>query len=123
MLPYAVITITLALLLYTTGVLAEKKQGELKKWHLVIFWLGFVFDTVGTTLMRTLASGEFRLNFHGVTGMLAIIIMFFHAVWATVVLVSHQEKMMKNFHKFSLVAWFIWLIPFVSGMMFAMVNR
>lgn len=122
MLPYAIITINLALLFYTIGVWAEKKQGVLKKWHLIIFWLGFAFDTIGTTLMTTLSTGNFRLNFHGITGVLAIVLMFLHAVWATIVLTSNQEQRKINFHKFSIVAWCIWLIPFISGMLFAMVG-
>lgn len=122
MLPYAIITINLALLFYTIGVWAEKKQGVLKKWHLIIFWLGFAFDTIGTTLMTTLSKGDLRLNFHGITGVLAIVLMFLHAVWATIVLTSNQEQRKINFHKFSIVAWCIWLIPFISGMLFAMVG-
>jgi uncharacterized repeat protein (TIGR03987 family) len=122
MLPYAVITISLALVFYTIGVWAEKRQGILKRWHLVVFWLGFAFDTTGTTLMGTLVTGGFRLNFHGVTGLLAIVLMLFHAVWATVVLALNQEDMRQNFHKFSIVVWLIWLVPFLSGMLFAMVG-
>lgn len=122
MLPYAVVSINLALLFYTIGVWSEKKQGELKRWHVIVFWLGFLFDTIGTTLMGTLASGGFRFNFHGVTGILAIVLMFFHAVWATIVLALNKEASKKNFHKFSIVVWFIWLIPFISGMLFAMIG-
>lgn len=122
MLLYAVITINLALLFYTIGVWSEKKQGVLKRWHLIVFWLGFIFDTTGTTLMGSLASGGFQFNFHSVTGVLAIVLMLFHAAWATVVLVRNQETMKKNFHKLSFVVWCIWLIPFISGMLFAMLN-
>lgn len=122
MLPYAVTAINLALLFYTVGVFAEKKQGILKPWHLAVFWLGFVFDTTGTTLMGTLVSGGFRFNFHGITGTLAIVLMLFHVVWATIVLISNQESMKKNFHRLSIVVWLIWLVPFISGMLFAMIG-
>lgn len=122
MLPYAVIAINLALLFYTIGVWSEKKQGILKRWHLITFWLGFLFDTIGTTLMGTLVSGGFRFNFHGITGVLAIVLMLFHAIWATVVLVRNQESMKQNFHKLSIAVWFIWLIPFISGMIFGMIG-
>jgi uncharacterized repeat protein (TIGR03987 family) len=115
MLIYAIITITIALIFYTIGVWGEKLQGELKKWHLVLFWIGLLFDTTGTTLMSKLAIGGFKLNFHGVTGLLAIILMIFHAVWATVVLVKNYEDSKKNFHKFSIFVWFIWLVPFIFG--------
>lgn len=122
MLIYAIITITLALAFYTTGVLSEKINGELKKYHVLIFYIGLVFDTVGTTIMGNIASGGFKFNFHGITGLLAILLMLFHAVWATVVLFKNDEKARENFHKLSLVVWIIWLIPFISGVIFGMVK-
>ena len=118
MLFFAIITITSALICYSIGVWSEKIQGKLKIWHLVFFWIGFVFDTTGTTLMSKIVGDGFRLNFHGVTGILAIILMLVHAVWATTVLIRNNPDKIKNFHKFSILVWVIWLIPFVSGMIF-----
>lgn len=118
MLMYAVISINAALLFYTIGVWSEKIQGSLKNWHLVIFWIGLVFDTLGTTLMGKIAGSGFQFNFHGITGLLAIVLMLFHAVWATVVLVKNNKEAKANFHKFSIVVWIIWLIPFISGAIF-----
>lgn len=120
MLTYAVISITSALVFYTIGVWSEKKQGVLKSWHLVIFWIGLIFDTLGTTLMSKIANDTFELNFHGITGLLAIILMLFHAIWATIVLFRNNEKLKADFHKFSIIVWIIWLIPFMSGAIFGM---
>ena len=55
------------------------------------------------------------MNFHGLTGILAIALMLIHAIWAAVVLIKKNENMMSKFHKFSIVVWIIWLIPFISG--------
>lgn len=121
MLIYAIIAITLALVFYTIGVWSEKIQGGLKKWHLVLFYIGLVFDTTGTALMSKIVSTSgFVLNFHGITGLLAILLMLFHALWATVVLVKNDEKAKANFHKLSIIVWIIWLIPFISGAIFGM---
>jgi len=120
MLIYAIIAITLALVFYTIGVWSEKFQGGLKKWHLVMFYFGLVFDTTGTTIMSQIATGGSLLSFHGITGLLAILLMLFHAVWATVVLVRNDEKAKANFHKLSIIVWLIWLIPFISGAVFGM---
>ena len=122
MLVYAIISITLALIFYTIGVWSEKKQGELKKWHLVFFYLGLIFDTLGTTLMGEIVNAGFQLNFHGVTGLLAIILMLLHALWATIVLIKNDEKAKANFHKLSIIVWLIWLIPFISGAIFGMLH-
>ncbi|WP_296560364.1 HsmA family protein [uncultured Acetobacterium sp.] len=118
MLIYASTAITLALVFYSIGVWAEKLQGQLKVWHLVVFYLGLACDTTGTMLMGELAGGVTLLSFHGLTGLLAILLMLFHAVWATVVLVRNDQKARASFHKLSLIVWLIWLIPFVSGAIF-----
>lgn len=123
MLLYAVLFITLALVFYTVGVWSEKIQGSLKVWHLVMFWIGFACDTTGTTLMGKLAKDAFAVNFHSVTGFLAIVLMAVHAVWATTVLFRGGERQKRNFHRFSILVWFIWLIPYISGMIMGMTRR
>lgn len=122
MLLYAIVSITLALVFYTVGVWSEKLQGTLKKWHLCLFWIGFIFDTLGTTLMGQLANEALKLNFHSVTGAAAIILMLIHAVWATIVLTKNNPKQKINFHKFSIVVWLVWLIPYLSGMIIGMMK-
>ncbi|MGB7606696.1 MAG: HsmA family protein [Lutisporaceae bacterium] len=117
---YSIISMCLALTFYSLGVWSEKKQGTLKKWHLYVFWAGLVFDTLGTTVMSNMSSGSFKLDFHGVTGLLAIILMLVHALWASIVLVKNNENMKVKFHKFSIIVWSIWLVPFISGAIFAM---
>jgi uncharacterized repeat protein (TIGR03987 family) len=118
LLPFAVVFINLALVLYTIGVWGEKIVGRLKHWQLIFFWAGFIFDTTGTTLMGEIA-GKINFDLHGLTGVAAIVLMALHAVWATFVLVKNHEAAIRNFHRFSLVVWFIWLIPFFSGMIMA----
>lgn len=118
MLIYAIISINLALLFYTIGVWSEKKQGELKTWHVAIFWVGLLFDTLGTSLMSKLTNSTFKFNFHGITGAVAILLMMFHAIWASVVLYKNNKQLKIKFHKFSIFVWIIWLIPFLSGLIF-----
>lgn len=117
---YAVIFMCLALTFYSIGVWSEKWQGSLKKWHLFVFWTGLIFDTLGTGVMSEIAQSGFQLNFHGITGLLAIILMFFHAFWATIVLIKKDEAMKLKFHRFSIIVWLIWLVPFISGAVFGM---
>jgi uncharacterized repeat protein (TIGR03987 family) len=120
MLGYAIVTITLALVFYTIGVWGEKLQGQLKKWHLIVFYLGLIFDATGTLIMSKIASGGFKLNFHGITGLLAIVLMLLHTLWATIVVVKKDEKAKASFHNLSIIVWIIWLIPFISGAIFGM---
>jgi uncharacterized repeat protein (TIGR03987 family) len=117
-LAFSTIAITLALVFYSIGVWSERFARILKPKHLAFFWAGFVFDTTGTTLMTTLVNtttkGNF-LNLHALTGVLAIMFMLFHAIWGTLTLISGNEKRLRSFHKFSLVVWIIWLIPYCIG--------
>jgi len=109
------VIITLALLFYSIGVWSERFSGRLKVEHLVFFWLGLLCDTWGTGLMFEMAGG-LTYDVHGLTGLLAIILMLIHAVWATVVLLKKDEQLIVNFHKLSVVVWLIWLIPYFSPM-------
>jgi len=109
------IIISLALVFYSIGVWSERIQGKLKVWHLVFFWLGLVCDTWGTGLMIEMAGG-LTFDIHGVTGVIAIVLMMIHAIWATLVLIKRNENAINNFHKFSLFVWFVWLIPYFSPM-------
>ncbi len=115
----AIIFITSALLFYTVGVWSEKIQGTLKPWHLILFYLGLICDTLGTLFMGQIA-GDFSFNLHSITGTLAIILMLIHAIWATIVLRKNNQKQLAQFHKLSIVVWFIWLVPYFVGMLIGM---
>lgn len=116
----AIVSMILALTCYTIGVFAERKKGLLLPWYAVIFWLGFLFDSTGTSMMSRISGGHFAFNLHGVTGLIALLLMAFHAVWATVILVKKDHRSQEQFHKFSIVVWAIWLVPFVIGMFIGM---
>lgn len=115
--PFASIIITLALLFYSVGVWSERIQGRLKPWHLAFFVLGLICDTWGTGLMFDYAGGM-QFDLHGVSGLLAILLMFVHAAWALAVLLRGREEALTNFHKFSLFVWAVWLVPYFSPMIF-----
>jgi uncharacterized repeat protein (TIGR03987 family) len=83
------------------------------------FWGGFVFDTTGTGIMLEMAGGM-TFDIHGLTGLIAILLMLIHAIWASIVLIRKDEQAIVNFHKFSLVVWLIWLVPYFSGFFLSM---
>lgn len=123
----AISFITSALVLYTVGVFSERNAKTLNKKHVIIFWLGLICDTLGTLTMSNIArsnsfvsNSTLTQNLHGVTGLLAIILMLFHASWATFVLYKNDDNKKKIFHKFSIIVWIIWLIPYFIGMFIGM---
>ncbi len=115
------ILITLALIFYSLGVWAERIARYLKSWHVFSFWIGLVFDISGTYTMHLLAKGPFDITEpHTLTGQIALWLMLIHAVWATRVVLKNDEKLRATFHKFSIIVWLIWLIPYFGGMYLGM---
>ncbi|HKI55030.1 MAG TPA: HsmA family protein [Anaerolineales bacterium] len=119
--PAAVIVINLALLFYSIGVWSERLQGRLRVWHTVFFWMGLICDTWGTGMMFDYVGGM-TFDVHGISGLLAIVLMLVHAIWATYVLLKRDKKMIVSFHKFSVFVWLVWLIPYLSPMVFQIVE-
>ena len=115
--PLSAILIITAFVSYSIGVWSERIAGRLKGWHLIFFWIGLATDASGTGMMAAI-HGLF-LNFHVITGIIALLLMFVHAVWASIVLLGKDERAILNFHKFSVFVWTIWLIPFFTGFFMA----
>jgi len=64
--------------------------------------------------------GGLTYDVHGLTGLLAILLMLIHAAWATLVLMKRDQQMIHQFHRFSVLVWFIWLIPYLSPVFLGM---
>lgn len=121
MLTIAFVLITLALVFYSLGIWSERFARYLKPWHLIAFWIGFLFDTSGTYTMSLISKKPFNFTDpHSLTGQIAIWLMLTHAIWATIVIIKGSEKAKVGFHKYSLIVWLIWLIPYLSGMFLGM---
>lgn len=115
------ILITLALVFYSLGVWTERFVRYLKVWHVAAFWTGFTFDVSGTYAMSKLATGPFDLlASHTLAGQIALWLMLAHAIWATYVVRKGDEKTRSGFHRYSLIVWLIWLIPYCGGMFMGM---
>lgn len=115
------VLITLALIFYSIGIWAERIIRYLKKWHVVFFWLGFIFDLLGTYAMHLLATNPFDITeSHTFTGQIALWLMLMHAVWASYIVIKGNEIARLKFHKYSIVVWFVWLIPYLGGMYLGM---
>jgi uncharacterized repeat protein (TIGR03987 family) len=110
-----------AFVFYTTGVWSERVQRNLYGWHVMLFWLGLACDGYATSLMeRLVAIGERAGVLHTVTGGLAFGLMAMHALWATWVLFFGSREAREGFHRYSVVVWTIWLVPYLGGMIAGM---
>lgn len=126
MLATAIIVITFALVFYSIGVWSERIQKTLKWWHAGAFMLGLMCDATGTFLMSRIADQSTNTGMSTfnqlmvVTGALAIVLMAIHLVWAVLVLLRDRPSEKAKFHKFSLIVWAIWLVPYFTGAIGAM---
>ncbi len=115
------VLITLALCFYSLGVWAERIARTLRPWHVAAFWTGLAFDVSGTWAMHRLATEPFDLLApHTLTGQIALWLMLVHAIWATRVAGRGSERARSRFHRFSLVVWLVWLVPYFGGMYLGM---
>ena len=78
------------------------------------------FGYNGGTGMMFEAAGGMTYDLHGLTGMLAIALMFINAIWATIALAKKDERWLLGFHRFSVIVWGLWLVPYLSPMFIAM---
>ena len=117
----ASILITLALIFYSLGVWSERIARYLKPWHVVAFWIGFMFDISGTWTMHNISGGPLNLlEMHTLTGQIALWLMLAHAIWATRVARKGSEEVQSGFHRYSVVVWTIWMVPYFGGMYIGM---
>lgn len=113
--------ITLALVFYSLGVWGERLVRDLRTWHVVAFWIGLCFDLSGTFAMHELAAGRFDLRDpHTLTGQVALWLMLAHAIWATRVARHGTAAARRGFHRYSMVVWLVWLVPYFGGMYLGM---
>lgn len=116
--PLAGTFITAALVLYSVGVWGERLVGRLAWWHLAFFVAGLTCDTIGTGMMFDFVGGM-TFDVHGISGLIAILLMLVHAAWALVVLRRGDAAAARRFHRFSIFVWLVWLVPYFSPMFFA----
>jgi len=119
----AVLTVTLALTLYTIGTL--KQQRSRRSTAAVRGWLtvGVVFDVTATALM-IVASKSLTPTVHGLLGYSALALM----VTDTVLLWQHarargEAEVSKGLHLFSRAAYGYWVIAYVTGAVLVMAER
>ncbi|MPQ43170.1 HsmA family protein [Clostridium tarantellae] len=120
---FAIIFVNSALVLYTLAVISENRSKTLKRIHAIEFWIAFICNILGMGIMSTIENNKIIVNIsqtieilHVISGGVAIILMLFHALWATWVLLKGSKEIKEKFHKLNIFIWLIWLIPYGVGM-------
>jgi uncharacterized repeat protein (TIGR03987 family) len=110
------IIVTSALILYSIGVFAERKQKAITKRVLLFLSLGLLFDVTATACM-IIGSTNSPFTFHGFigyTGLLAMIIETSLAYRFNIKYGSTQT-VSKGLHAYTLFAYILWVVVYVTG--------
>jgi len=110
---------TAALILYTIAVWTERSIKKLAIWIIIVFALGFLCDTIGTSFMFK-AAGTLKLTIHSAFGYLALGIMLLHLIWAILSRIKIW-KCEEYFTRYSIWAWIVWMVAFITGAIVSMI--
>lgn len=110
---YLELLFIVALVLYTVAIFSHKFKGELERWMISVFGLGLLADISGTLFLCILHSKGWKWNLHTISGLAALVIMALHFGWA--LLAKTKVQFNESFEKYSLYAWCLWILAFVSG--------
>lgn len=57
---------------------------------------------------------------HTLTRQIALWLMLAYATWATIVVRKDKTDLRKSFHRYSILVWLVWLVPYIGGVILGM---
>ncbi len=112
-----IIFISIAAVFYTVVIFSEKIKGRLELWMILLFLFAFIFDALGTLQMAAISTNFLQdatfLILHSLLGVAVLIIMLVHLLIAVLVFVF--EEYQYYFSMFSVYAWLLWMVAFLTG--------
>ena len=104
-----------ALILYSVAVLAAFFAKRVKRWHVVLLWLGVLFDMLATGMMA-LQIGGFAADLHTALALAVWAGMVAVSAFATWALVKDDGALSRTVARWSLLPWLLWVAVLVWGM-------
>ena len=102
----------IALAGYTFAILRHRILGFTDNLMIWTFGVALVADTSGTIFLCAREAASFSWSVHTISGILALVIMALHFLWA--LKAQRDPKTDQYFHRYSLWAWGLWLVAFVT---------
>lgn len=103
-----------ALLLYSFVIWSHQIKKRFSPWMVWLFGIGLVADTSGTVFLCVAAASRWTFTVHTISGLVSLLIMALHFGWA-LLSITLGGKFEAYFKRFSVFAWLLWLVAFVSG--------
>ena len=119
----AVSTVTLALIMYTTGTVQEQRSRRAGAGARGFLLAGVLLDVTATVLM-VVATGRLALTLHGALGYSALVLM----ILDTALLWRHARRLgaaevPRGLHLYSRLAYLYWVAAYVTGAALVMAGR
>lgn len=113
----SIVVLTAALIFYSIGVWSEHVRGKLRFWDLIFMLIALLCDAVGAGLMKNAALQTHQIDeVHTIVGVIAILIILAHTIWAMWVMVSRVHTIRIRYNRISIFVWCAWLIPYFFNM-------
>lgn len=103
-----------ALLLYSLVIWSHQVKKNLRVWMVWLFGIGLAADAGGTVFLCMAAASKWTFTLHTLSGAVSLLIMALHFVWA-LFSVMFGGRFQVYFNRFSVWAWLLWLVSFISG--------
>jgi len=103
-----------ALMLYSFVIWSHQFKKKFSLWMVWLFGLGLAADFSGTVFLCVAAASRWTWTLHTISGLVSLLIMALHFAWALLSIIF-GGKFEVYFKRFSVWAWFGWLIAFISG--------
>jgi len=111
---YATILFTVALVLYSVAIWSDRHSPQLKRWQILVFFVGVVADIWGVWLSY-LFVGQWVFTPHAILGFTALGLMLLHFIWLLLAFKSQDQQKMASFRRFGVAVWSVWLVSYLSG--------
>ena len=115
--------VTLALISYSVGVIAEQKQKRIIKTVLIFITLGIVLDVTATICM-IVGSSNTPFTFHGFLGYSALVAMLIDVImiWKFYNKNGSDVDVPRSLHLYTLIAYLWWVIAYITGSALVMIK-
>lgn len=111
-----ILSLLIALALYTIGVWGAFRANTVNRKHLIYLWVGFVFDVLATTMMA-LQVGGIQNDLHSIIALVAMFGMLAGAAISSWAYIKGKDAINTTVSRWILAPWALWLFVFIWGMM------
>jgi uncharacterized repeat protein (TIGR03987 family) len=106
-----------AFALYSIAIFAQHYTKRFELWMVLAFSIALTMDTVSTVVLCCGTQDGWRWTPHAISGLAALVVMALHFSWLLCAS-RNIARFGPLFNRFSVFAWWLWVIAFASGIPF-----